>query len=758
MWGNRRQTVKDNAVGRDLFVFMNGEPAGTDLDRAADRLRKDVLSRARHAVARLELRQPTLIEIVWKGSGRPVQPSREVLGVPPEELEGTVTRTPDTCRSLPLHQLVVLGEAGTGKSVVAVQLVHDMAGDPRPGDPVPVLMSLSSWRPAIPMREWILRQIRQNSPALSSRWRFRADPAADLFDECRVMPVLDGLDELPEPLRVRAVEAIDKAVPPGCWLLVTSRGDEYETTCRAGARLTRAAVVELESVEAGAAITYLTRSQVTGDDRWDAVFDAVRGEPDSAPARTMTSPLMLYLVKTAYRAHLTEPGELVSGGRSQEDIEKDLLSRYLPAVYTEQPPGRYKEETARRYLRLIARQMQRDRTNDFAWWQINARLTGPLVGLAFGAVWGWFLHALFGPGWGVATGVLAGLGGWGAHALVRADLKQVYVPQGGVHGPKALLHRYALIGGASALAITGVTGASAAWWLAGTLGAQGRIVWYYGTVVGVVSGIATLLGSAWGSYQVSRSWFWLTRRLPWRLSAFLEDARGLGVLRQIGAVHQFRHELVLRQLSGRVSGHPSRSVHGEWHARWQPWRPLLPVFASLVQVGSALLGLAMVSMMYASSTQIELVYLSGDEPASYVDTSVCPVGDAGLCSGVPILSWRLPEGSSRRTVWMPSALHGRSIQGWSGRMKADGCGGGAVEVTLAIAGETPVSFTLEDSAEVPVRDPSEPALPERRPVSLSLRRLDGEPCSLLVEWTGPGMVDDGLEPARERLGVTGAGD
>ncbi|WP_413103017.1 NACHT domain-containing protein [Streptomyces sp. Inha503] len=754
VWGKRYQSVKDNEVGGDLIVVMGGKPAATDLERAADRLRKDVLSRARHAVARLELQRPALIETPWKGSRRPVQPSQDVLGVAPEDLKGTVTQLSDTCRELPLRQLVVLGEPGTGKSVAAIQLVHEMAENPQPGYPVPVLMSLSSWRPAISMREWILRQIAQNSPRLTSRRRFGADAGAGLFDAGMVMPVLDGLDELPEPLRARAIKAIDRVIRDGCWLLVTCRGDEYETACRAGAHLTRAAVVELEEVKAEAAIAYLTRSTLSGDDRWNTVFDAMRREPESMLARTMSSPLMLYLARTTYRARLTEPGELVSKTRSKEDIEDTLLNRYLPAVYTEDPPSRYKEAPAKRYLTLMARQMRRDGTVDFAWWQINARLTGPLVGLAFGAVWGWFLHALFGPGLGVTTGLLAGLGGWFAHAAVRFELKQVYVPKDAEYGPKALIRRYALIGVASALAIAGVTGCSVAWWLVRALKAGGETAWHYGTIVGAASGAATLLGSAWGSYQLSRCWFWLTRRLPWLLPPFLEDAHELGVLRRIGPVHQFRHERVLRQLGGSIAKKPSRSVHGDWNAKWQRWRALLPVFASLVQIGTALSILAVISMLYASSTQIDLRYHSGDEPRYFLNTSVCGYPSDSPCLGASIWSWKLPQGSSRHTVWLPETLHGRSIRGWSGRIKADGCAGGAVKVTLELAGEAPVTFTLRDSANSPMKDLSEPARPERRPVSLTLRRLDDRPCSLLVEWSGPGLVDDGLEPARKRLGIT----
>lgn len=753
MWSLRRQSVTGSTVQTLIMTMGGGGATGTDLERAAKRLREDVATRARAEVARHELEHPTLIEVAWQGSGRPVQPSPDVLGVEPGALRGTVTGIPDLCRRLPSHQLVVLGEPGTGKSVLALLLVHAMAGAKQEGEsePVPVLMSLASWRPAIPMREWIVRQIEQISPRLTGRRKFGPHAAARLFDGGDVMPVLDGLDELPEPLRAEAVQAIDHVIANGWWLLVTSRRTEYEEVCRTGAHLTRAAVVELEAVEAAPAITYLDRAKLTGDDRWSPVLDVMREEPESAFARTMTSPLMLYLARTAYRPRSTHPGELLSGERSQEDIEDILLDQYLPAVYAEHSSSSYKKGRAERYLRLIARQMRRDRTVDFAWWQIDALLTGPVVGLAFGGLWGWFMHALFGPMVGIATGGLAGIGGLAIHYLVRSELRQVYVPRGAAHGPTGLVRRYLLIGVASALTVAGVTGASVGVWLARTLRAEDSVAWRYGTVVGAASFAATLLGSAWGSYQVSHLWFGITRRLPWKLTRFLEDATRLGVLRQAGAVHQFRHQRLQSQLGG--GAEPSRSVHGQWNATWLRWRPLLPVFASAAQVASVLAGLGVVSMMYASTTLVELDYRSGEQPVRSVESATCfdPAG-AG-CPTVSIWSWRLPRRASTRTVWSPTALHSRSVLGWSGAIGAEGCSGGSVRMTWVVEGAASVVLTLDDSEEKPVPDLPRPVRAEGRSVTLTLRRLDQRPCALLIRWIGPGLFDDALEPARERLGV-----
>lgn len=50
------------------------------------------------------------------------------------------------------------------------------------------------------------------------------------------------------------------------------------------------------------------------------------------------------------------------------------------------------------------------------------------------------------------------------------------------------------------------------------------------------------LQAAWGRYTAARLWLALLGRLPWRLMTFLEDAHeNRGILRQSGAVYQFRH-------------------------------------------------------------------------------------------------------------------------------------------------------------------------------------------------------------------------
>ena len=65
----------------------------------------------------------------------------------------------------------------------------------------------------------------------------------------------------------------------------------------------------------------------------------------------------------------------------------------------------------------------------------------------------------------------------------------------------------------------------------------------FGLVLGLGLGLGYGLSlTAWGQWvALSRIWLPLTGRLPWAVTAFLDDAYQRGVLRQAGAVYQFRH-------------------------------------------------------------------------------------------------------------------------------------------------------------------------------------------------------------------------
>ncbi|MEU3625206.1 hypothetical protein [Amycolatopsis coloradensis] len=60
-------------------------------------------------------------------------------------------------------------------------------------------------------------------------------------------------------------------------------------------------------------------------------------------------------------------------------------------------------------------------------------------------------------------------------------------------------------------------------------------------IIVVTLGLLSYSRSAFGSYFRVRRRLAMEGALPWRLTAFLEDAHRLGVLRQSGTTYQFRH-------------------------------------------------------------------------------------------------------------------------------------------------------------------------------------------------------------------------
>jgi hypothetical protein len=57
--------------------------------------------------------------------------------------------------------------------------------------------------------------------------------------------------------------------------------------------------------------------------------------------------------------------------------------------------------------------------------------------------------------------------------------------------------------------------------------------------------------SAWGRLGLARLWLAARRQQPVALMDFLEDAQRRGVLRQAGAVWEFRHANLQRHLADR---------------------------------------------------------------------------------------------------------------------------------------------------------------------------------------------------------------
>ena len=318
-----------------------------------------------------------------RGPG-PVKQPADAWAAGPGELAGTDGELVDVLLRVPTGRLVVLGGPGTGKTVLMIRLVRDLLDRRAAGVrvPVPVLVPLASWNPAEQgLRDWLTAELTTTYPALAALAPgFSSDSlAVALLDQGLMMPVLDGLDEIPAKARGQALAKINADLLPGSQLVVTCRRQEYaDTVTPDGGTVTlrAAAGIELQPLDATTVENYLA-------------YDAGRAGPDWSPVlaelgtgtpvgRALTTPLMVALARSIYNpregeyaARLPEPAELCRL-TSQEAVEEHLMDAFVRAAYRGSGESRWALDKAERWLVFLARHLQQPPSNaDFAWWQLS---------------------------------------------------------------------------------------------------------------------------------------------------------------------------------------------------------------------------------------------------------------------------------------------------------------------------------------------------------------------------------------------------
>src|SRR5688572_9201604 len=105
--------------------------------------------------------------------------------------------------------LLILGEPGSGKTTTLLQLARDLIAEVDLStftQPVPVILNLSTWtNKAQPLDEWLVAE-------LNSKYRLPKKDGQRWLKERRILPLLDGLDEVRAENRAPCVEKINQLV------------------------------------------------------------------------------------------------------------------------------------------------------------------------------------------------------------------------------------------------------------------------------------------------------------------------------------------------------------------------------------------------------------------------------------------------------------------------------------------------------------------------------------------------------------------
>lgn len=250
-------------------------------------------------------------------------------------------------------RLIVLGEPGSGKTVLAVKLVRDLIA--LGSGPVPVRLSLPTFDPTTTRLDaWLADQLAKLGvpPKL----------ARQLVTERRILPVLDGLDEMDpddrSPERASAVlRMLDTARP----VVLTCRHKRYQELLNQNHSLQDATPVLLERLRPDTVRAYLTRTFPDPHDaraitpRWRTAAQALAAHSPTPLAEALCSPWHLFLCTSVFRADGDPAAQLADLNRAQ--LTNALLTRLIPATIAHHPKpddSRFDAGHVRRWLTTLA--------------------------------------------------------------------------------------------------------------------------------------------------------------------------------------------------------------------------------------------------------------------------------------------------------------------------------------------------------------------------------------------------------------------
>ncbi|MFF4616239.1 hypothetical protein [Nonomuraea jabiensis] len=264
-------------------------------------------------------------------------------------------------------RLVILGEPGAGKSVLSFMLIRGLLEEWRPGERVPLLLSAASWDPnREKLDEWIVRTL-----AVAHYSGAREIPRR-LFDHDLLLPVVDGLDEMPEFTRRLAVRAVNEALARDRPIVLACRSAEYSELIGTGSPpLRQAPVIELEPLDLEDVTAYLRAVDWADPAPLEPLYAHLDAHPGGVVEAALTTPLTVSMLRSVCE----RGGDLDPVLRlpSRAAVEDALVEAAVGE------PSR-----ARRRLSYLAGHLHEHRERELAWWRLSRRLLSPwaVIGLA----------------------------------------------------------------------------------------------------------------------------------------------------------------------------------------------------------------------------------------------------------------------------------------------------------------------------------------------------------------------------------------
>jgi eukaryotic-like serine/threonine-protein kinase len=239
--------------------------------------------------------------------------------------------------------ILILGAPGSGKTTALLQLTSNLVSRAE-GDnalPIPILFMLSTWaKRRLALSDWLAEE-------LHSLYKVPKATGKAWIDTEQIIPLLDGLDEVPQSYRSKCVDAINlfRQEHGLVRIAVTSRTDEYE---------------QLNSpldLHVAVVIQPLTQDQIDGfladsNDKLRAIRVALSGDTDFK--KLLETPLVLQMLKTIAE----EISEDAINVGSVEERQGRLIDYYVTRMIApSNEDKRYTPEQILIWLKWLAEKM-----------------------------------------------------------------------------------------------------------------------------------------------------------------------------------------------------------------------------------------------------------------------------------------------------------------------------------------------------------------------------------------------------------------
>lgn len=300
---------------------------------------------------------------------------------------GQLERVIEDYRAVRPRRLVITGEPGAGKTVLARKLVMELNKARGESEPVAVLIVLADWDTQELLADWIVRHLEWDlgMPRRSARKVMQAR---------MVLPVLDGLDEMDAAdvevadSRARlALEALARYQdgPDPAPLVLTCRTRRYDELEAVGSHILDAARIEIDPVGSAQAVRFLElRGAARRPAQWQPVLDELRHSPTGVLASALSTPWRLALAATVYEWQ-GNPRELVNAATASDDaVAELLLGRFIGEVAGHAPrgAGRYPERVVHTRLSCLAVGLE----TDLVLQRLGDRVAGAVRAVAIGVL------------------------------------------------------------------------------------------------------------------------------------------------------------------------------------------------------------------------------------------------------------------------------------------------------------------------------------------------------------------------------------